>query len=329
MNWAEVSQWGRGERCRRAFTMIELLVVIAIISVLVALLLPAVQSAREAARRMRCSNHLKQIGLALLQYHDSHKTFPPGYISMTSNVAEWGWPVFLFPYLELKSMYGEMSVNQYRLTDVIADSYLRVNIKTPVPLFRCPSDRTGEHLPSTLRHFNGAGGLVGFEPATGNYMGVLGFWDRGNGLPNNGILYGNSKVTINDVADGTSYTFIVGERNHRCGAGTWCGVRDPITPNDVGIYYVVARISIKLNFPLNIGDNSCREGFASAHTGGGNFLFCDGSVQYISNMIGFSNAGVDPHQQTGNFDPRVARELGLYQLLGIRNDGIPIREHWE
>lgn len=329
MNRIHVGKWGRGGASRLAFTMIELLVVIAIISVLVALLLPAVQAAREAARRMRCTNHLKQIGLALLQYHDSHKVFPPGYISVTSNVAEWGWPVFLFPYVELKSMYGEMSVNQYRLTDVIADSYLRVNIATPLPLFRCPSDRTSARLPSTLRHFNGAGGLVDFEPSTGNYMGVLGFWDRGGGLPNNGMLYGNSNVTLNDVADGTSYTFFVGERNERCGAGTWCGVRNPIAPNDVGMYYVAGRVSIKLNYPHETGDNTCREGFSSNHPGGGNFLLCDGSVQYISNMIGFSNAGVDPHQELGDIDNSLSRDLGLYQLLGIRNDGIPIRESWE
>lgn len=317
-----------GRRLLSGFTLVEILVVIAIIGILIALLLPAVQMAREAARRMQCSNHLKQIGLAMHQYLDTHKVFTPGYIAVRPERAEWAWPVFLFPYLELETMAKEIDVNRLRFTDVLADNYLRLNLVAPLSIFRCPSDRTPNQLPREVRHFDVVGWPHRFEPATSNYMGVMGFWDRAGGLPNNGVIYGNSAVSIRDIADGTSFTFMIGERDRRCGAGAWCAVRDPFNNGQFGIYYAVGRVSIKLNHPLDIGDDSCREGFSSPHAGGGHFLLCDGSVQFVANTIEFSNAGVDPLLQEGEITPDIARRLGLYQRLGIRNDGVPIRDEW-
>jgi len=320
---------------RPAFTLVEMLVVIAIIGILIALLLPAVQAAREAARRMRCQNNLKQIGLAMLNYHDAHSTFPPGYISVDVNTEEWGWPVFLLPYMERKSLYKELAVSDRRLVELLsapgAPGFLppRVLVQTPLSDFRCPTDRTPDLLPSSLRPFDGIGAGSGFEPATSNYIGVCGLYDRADGIQNNGVLYGNSKVTIRDVADGTSCTFLVGERDQRCGAGAWCGNRNPVGISDLGAYYVQGRVSIKLNHPNDQGADGCREGFSSPHAGGGNFLFCDGSVHFISETIGFSNANIDVYDQTGTFDRAQAYYLGIYQLLGIRDDDVPIREEWE
>jgi len=312
----------------KGFTLVEILVVIAIIGILVALLLPAVQMAREAARRMQCSNHLKQIGLAMHHYLDSHTVFPPGYIAVRPERPEWAWPVFLFPYLELGTMAAEMDVNRMGFLAVLNDNYYRLNLVTPLSLFRCPSDRTPELLPRELRHFDIPSWPRVFEPATNNYMGVLGFWDRAGALRNNGALFGNSAVGIRDIPDGTSFTFLVGERERRCGAGAWCAVRDPFLNGQFGIYYALGRVSIKLNHPLDIGEDSCREGFSSPHAGGGHFLLCDGSVQFVSNTIEFSNAGIDPQLQEGEITPLIARELGIYQRLGIRNDGVPIRGEW-
>jgi len=316
---------------RFAFTLVELLVVITIIGILIALLLPAVQAARGAARRMQCKNHLKQIGLAMHHYHDSFQTFPPGYISMAVDTEEWGWPVFLLPYMERKPLYGELNVNERRLTDLLADPnpFSRILVQTPLAEFRCPSDRTPDLLPAVLRPFNGIGAGPGFEPATSNYIGVCGLWDRADGLENNGVLYGNSHVSIRDIADGTAYTFFVGERDRRCGAGTWCGNRNPVGVSDLGAYYVQGRVSIKLNHPYDQGADSCREGFSSPHAGGANFLVCDGSVHFISDNIGFSNSNIDVYDPLGTFERAQAYYLGIYQLLGIRNDDIPFREEWE
>ncbi len=315
---------------RFAFTLVEMLVVIAIIGILIALLLPAVQMAREAARRMRCQNNLKQIGIAMLNYHDALKSFPPGYISVAVDVQEWGWPVFLFDYMERKPLARELMLNERRLADVLVDPWAPVLLKTPLADFRCPSDRTPELLPHELRPFDNIGGASGFEPATGNYIGVAGFWDRAGLQENNGVLYANSAVTIRDLSeDGTSFTFCVGERDQRCGAGTWCGNRNPFGLSDLGAYYVSGRVSIKLNDPLDQGADSCREGFSSPHAGGGNFLVCDGSVHFVNENIAFSNAGIDVYDPTATLDRSVGYYLGLYQLLGIRNDGIPILEEWE
>jgi len=316
---------------KRAFTLIEMLVVIAIIGILVALLLPAIQMAREAARRMRCQNNLHQIGIAMHNYHDAIQCFPPGYISMEVNVEEWGWPVFLLPYMERKPLHGELNPRGFRLADVLDDAFLRTLVEQPLAEFRCPSDRTPSALPRQLRPFYPPSTGDLFEPATANYVAVCGLYDRADGTENNGVLYGNSHVTIRDVADGTAYTFMVGERHQRCGAATWCGNRNPFGLSDLGAYFVQGRVSIKLNDPFDKGADSCREGFSSAHSGVGNFLFCDGAVRPIADNVGFSNSNVDIYDQTGTntFSRAQGYDMGIYQLMGIRNDDIPFREEWE
>jgi len=314
---------------RSAFTLVEMLVVIAIIGILIALLLPAVQAAREAARRMRCQSNLKQIGIAMHNYHNAIECFPPGYISMTVDVEEWGWPIFLLPYMERKPLHGELNPRDLRLADVLNDSFLRTLLETPLAEFRCPSDRTPSALPRRLRPFYPLGSGDLFEPATANYVAVCGLYDRADGTENNGVLYGNSHVTIRDVPDGTAYTFQVGERHQRCGAATWCGNRNPFGLSDLGAYLVQGRVSIKMNDPLDRGADSCREGFSSSHSGGGNFLFCDGAVRFIADNLGFSNSNVDVYDQTGTFTRVQGYQMGVYQLMGIRDDDIPFREEWE
>lgn len=315
-------------RRKPGFTLVELLVVIAIIGILVALLLPAIQAAREASRRMQCSNHLKQITMALHNYEDTYKVLPMGWPSRGSLQAEFAWTVYILPYLEQKALYDQLDVTGRRLRDVIADPTSRPLVQTPLPFYRCPSD-TGAPLlqggssaaPNFFRVFNCDTCPGGFEPSASNYVGNAGFFDR-NPPPNhsnNGVFWVNRSYTMADILDGTSNTFAVGERNDRCRGASWIGCRNPPGPDMWGSYYVRGRVSVKLNDPRPVGSsNTCTEGFSSYHPGGALFSMCDGSVRFIDESIQFSNGGVT----VNNNNPALnVTQLGTYQLLGIRDDG--------
>jgi prepilin-type N-terminal cleavage/methylation domain-containing protein len=205
---------------RLGFTLIELLVVIAIIGILVALLLPAVQQAREAARRTQCRNHLKQLGLALHNYHDAHQIFPPGWMWSTTSSAGSGangatWVVYLLPYLEQTALYNEINFST-PLHDNPPNYYVLEN--TSLTVFNCPSfprpsnkvthraSWNFEMIPLPNADYAGNGGS-GVD-ASGNPV-VLTWptswnWD--------GIFAWNTSARLRDVIDGTSSTFAFGER---------------------------------------------------------------------------------------------------------------------
>ena len=333
---------------RRGFTLIELLVVIAIIAILIALLLPAVQQAREAARRTQCRNNLKQMGIALHNYHDMARTFPPGYIYdsnfPSAGHESWGWTAMILPQLEQGPLFEKLRVNELTLEQVLATGSTGPNalaplLQTAIPVFLCPSDPGGnrqKHLVHTNRHFGGgigtgAGGLGNFLPAGSSYVGVQGNRERpgrreSNGLPNdtNGIFSYNSSVRISSITDGTTNTFLVCERDiSRCRGGSWVGVRNPYTgTGSRGFYYVVGGAhgnTLTLNAPPWNGNNRCGEGFSSMHSGGAHFLLCDGSVDFISENIHFDRRG-------RNSNGANRRLMGTYQRLMRRDDGQPVGE---
>jgi len=315
-----------GRNPRLAFTLVELLVVIAIIGILIALLLPAVQAAREAARRMQCSSRMKQIALALHNYENTHKVFPPGNIDDgVPQRQQWGWAVFLLPFMEKGSLYRELAPNDRRLVDVLGDPMARLLVQQPLAMFRCPSDRTPELLERTdqIRDLDGEANVgTTFFGATSNFIAVAGFWDIGD-EPANGVFFPNSAVGFPEIRDGTSNTFAIGERDFYCAAGIWAGVRDSRGSGPRGADYVLGRVSIKINDPRNVGNDHCCEGFSSPHSGGANFALCDGSVRFINENIRFNNAGVTNFNvpiPTGYF----GATLGTYQKLGIRDDGEPV-----
>jgi prepilin-type N-terminal cleavage/methylation domain-containing protein len=332
-------------RKNRGFTLIELLVVIAIIAILIALLLPAVQQAREAARRSTCKNNLKQIGLALHNYHDIYKMFPPGAVPKVSgtsgyqgNEEHWGWMAFILPQIDQQPLFTQLGVNRRTLADVgraLGSNTNALNTAFPsLSVFQCPSDTTGPRLKAGMRrnHFNGNGFPGGnrFRPPTSNYIGVCGYKDVNRPSnystnPNNGMLYNRSRVAFRDITDGSSNTFIVGEREQRCGAGTWIGNRNPGGGGTHGADYQFGRISVPLNDPSNSGAQRCTDGFSSAHVSGGHFLFCDGRIQFISENINFRNVsggGWRQHGQTNRrFNASDYAQMGIYQRLGIKEDG--------
>lgn len=314
---------------RTGFTLVELLVVIAIIAILVALLLPAVNAARESSRRAHCINNLRNLALAATNYHSAMGKFPKGFESQLGRDESWSWSTYLLPYLEEEALHNDLGVARQTLAD-----FLRINAnteklqlaQTPLSIFRCASDPTPSLLPGSGpfdRHFRGNNWPEGFEPPTSNYMGSKGIYDnpciflRPNTCANTGIFFGDRSVSDRMIRDGLSKTFMIGERDFRCKAGTWLGIRNPTGIGMFGSYMSLARASIPLNAPQNQGHDTCTEGFSSSHAAqGANFAFADGSVRFISDEIDFNN-GLEPPEPSNYPNPA----LGVYQRLACRNDG--------
>lgn len=284
---------------RRGFTLIELLVVIAIIAVLIGLLLPAVQKVRSAAARMKCANNLKQIGLALQNYHDANQSFPPGVRS--THVSEWGetdtpgwgWAAYLLPHVEQDNLFRTI---QFDLS--ITDPRNAVARVTPVPVFLCPSDAAQSTF-TTSKEANGKPGAAICDVAAANYLGMStsdDFFDSDSfAISWNGVLYPNSRVRLTDVTDGTSQTFAVSERIQRHGQVTWVGAVPGAgsfaTENGVELD---ENIALTLGYvgdankPGEVGGSWVSAHHTSAHGVGANFLFCDGHVKFLTPSIDFA-----------------------------------------
>jgi prepilin-type N-terminal cleavage/methylation domain-containing protein/prepilin-type processing-associated H-X9-DG protein len=277
----------------RGFTLVELLVVIAIIGTLMGLLLPAVQRIRETASRLRCKNNLKQIGLALHNYHDRFGGFPPGYQSKvgpnnTDLGPGWGWAAFLLDDLEQENLKRAIRFD-LQISDP-ANAGVRVTI---LAIFVCPSEpKTG------ILTVIDAGGNPICDVARGNYVainGVLGVtsdaWD------NNGAFIRNRSMRMADITDGLSNTLLVGERCTSMSSTTWTGaVTNGVVPavrypnpadqlaNAEGAPALVLSHGSRSHIPNDqlVFD---ADATASFHIGGVNFLYGDGSVHVMSNAI--------------------------------------------
>jgi prepilin-type N-terminal cleavage/methylation domain-containing protein len=333
----------RSVRRKSGFTLIELLVVIAIIAILIALLLPAVQQAREAARRSQCRNNLKQIGLALHNYHDNFLAFPPGYIGVRGGVGSplgqhpnFGWGSMILPYADQAPLYNQLSAVAFNwgypsptnpgLTALNAANTSAL-LRSTIPGFRCPSDVGGPVIDNaTVRVVGSTDEALNGTFARSNYPGVVGWVldtavtpnvARGLGFSNpintntyRGTFGENSKRNLRDFTDGSTNAILVGERqtpaanaNTDTGHGTWVGILSWATA--VGQAAALGDCANPPNFGSVAGNNRPNSsGFGSMHVGGSHFLLGDGAVKFVSENI----------------------DSTLYRNLSTINDGVPVGE---
>ena len=281
-------------RRNRAFTLVELLVVIAIIGILVALLLPAVQAAREAARRMSCQNNLKQLGLALHNYHDTHKALP----ASSTGAPNHTWAPFLFPFIEQSNLYDQY--NWHRNWDHPSN---QPTIATDVSVFRCPSAPGGSSRRDTVRR--------GILAATTDYAPIAGVSSivvRSGYIPNTdlrGAIVARDYIRMAQITDGTSNTIFIGEdagrptfwissgrgpnnntpgggnlsvRNGRVRGAGWADTSNAIP------LHTFRNDGLRVPGPCPINCTNNNEAF-SFHPGGVDTVFADGSVRFLNETI--------------------------------------------
>ena len=304
-------------RKNRGFTLIELLVVIAIISALIALLLPAVQQAREAARRTQCRNNLKQIGLALQNYHDVANQFPPGWVYDAQRVPTsaptncWGWSAFILPHLDQASLFNNLNLSVGFSGGLDAagnnsNSGLSGFEATSLSAYRCPSDTGSSSVLSGV----GGPGLGMNYGGRSNYPGVNGgLLLEVFSLKHNGGTFGeNSRQGLREMLDGASNCVVVGERAWMEVVGTgvgpsalWAGTRSgsPGTETANGVAFAVGNCVVPLNTapvgginPLGSGiSDGSWHGFSSRHAQGSHFLMGDGAVRFVSQTVDYQTYG--------------------------------------
>lgn len=268
----------RRPSARGGFTILELLTVTGIISVLAGIVLPAVGSAREAARRLQCANQLKQIGLALQNYHDVYRSFPPGWQWESTRSSAYGWAVPVLPFLEHREIFNLVDRNR-PLSDPVNSRARR----TPIELLVCPSDIIEPTFTLYTGDEDAPGGLRALvELPTANYFGVFGTLEPdGDGTvkrpAGDGTFIESRSVRMAELLRGTSNTIVVGERTMGRVPSTWLGIErksDDVHCRLVGNAF---------RSPNCRFCDECE--FASRHHDGANFLWGDGRVTLVSENI--------------------------------------------
>ena len=309
------------------FTLVELMVVISIVGTLVGLLLPAVQTAREAARSSQCRNNLKQMGLGLHNHHDAKRCLPPGFTAKAAfefgnddvdPSPGWSWMFHILPFVEENLLYDA----QTDLNQSVADS---ATLAAKVPLYVCPSDTQSDVF---QLYDAGLVPLPGKMAAPCSYAGFVGgdesevtFGDE-NGKGFHGCLYRNSRTKFKEIADGLSHTALAADRSCGITQGTWAGAvagakmrMGPGNPRYAG--------NPSMNFPPDVfvlmhsnwinadttqSDDGGTDDPSSFHNRGAFHLFADGSVRFLNDVDGAKG------------QPETAERLA-YWAIGTRSDG--------
>jgi prepilin-type N-terminal cleavage/methylation domain-containing protein/prepilin-type processing-associated H-X9-DG protein len=288
---------GRAPQFRVAFTLVELLVVIAIIGVLVALLLPAVQAARESARRKKCQSNLRQFGLAAHTFHDVNQQFPNAYhLDLTHANGDWGWGIRLLHYIEQGGLYTSLAPGDFMGNIPPANTVTQMKL----PLFLCPTDPTKE-INTNAKNYAKSNYTISALIAPAHNQST-GNWP---------------KIRIAMVTDGTSNTLLVGERDMKRGLGAVYIGRIASTTDAMA--YGRADLPLNTAYAGGSDPNCTRHAWTSLHAGGGvNFTFCDGSVRFLSDTI-------ESHKGYTQSCPGIVNTANfLYQNLYRYDDGAAV-----
>ncbi|NOY41254.1 MAG: DUF1559 domain-containing protein [Planctomycetes bacterium] len=297
---------------RKGFTLVELLVVIAIIGVLVALLLPAVQAARESARRTQCINNIKQLGIALHTYHDVFGAFPPGFDAgieppSSSSASNWcnqnarygaPWTVLILKWIEEAPQFDVLNIKSgfYDSGNRTA-GFINTALLVPLSAYACPS-RVVENTQG-----------IPYGSLASSYVGVQGGGEQAECANtacgtagdrtwfSNGVLFASSDIKIAEITDGTSNVFLVGETRYTYAPWAASGKM-----NGCAFAQCFAGSLDPINLYPREGSNALMRGFSSNHPGGCHMLMADSSGHFVSESI----------------------DLDIYQQLGQRNSGLPL-----
>ncbi|MCO8121688.1 DUF1559 domain-containing protein [Stieleria sp. TO1_6] len=287
----EIASRCSGGRRRDGFTILELLVSVSVIGILLALLLPAIGSARESARRIQCVNHLRQIGIALHNHHDAKRSLPAGWAFDPSGQSAYGWATSLLPYLEQSALADRLDLKK----PVDATNHAVVR-GTSLAVMLCPSDiaeqtfmlyAAGEDdeddddlRASVIASLGGDDAAALVQLPTANYVGMFGTIEPDDSIPapiGDGAFLENRTTRFRDFGRGLSNTIIVGERTMAQVPSTWLGVS--LQGEDAAARIVGSALE-GINNPLA---DECD--FSSRHPGGANFLWGDGRVTFVNEQI--------------------------------------------